>query len=246
MKKTVTPQCRYALLTTVLQREIAAGRFAIGSSLPTEAELCEQFNVSRCTVREALRQLRAMGMVASKQGSGTTVIADKPTAKFVHSLDSIEDFMEFLRQARPEVLSADMRTLPAALAKACDLPENSRQLWIHIQLLRYWGDLSLPTLLVDGYVDAKYSAIKDAYDATMPLTETLEQLYGVAVNVIQQDIQAIALNQEQSELLKSPIHAPAMQAIRRCYTDNGELVVISCNISPAERYTYSTRMRIGS
>ena len=44
-----------------------------GEWLPTEAELSEQFGVSRSTVREALKRLQAIGMVESQPGRGTVV-----------------------------------------------------------------------------------------------------------------------------------------------------------------------------
>ncbi len=244
MEKLNNTQCRYSLLATALQREIEHGKFAVGKTLPTEAELCQQFNVSRCTVREALRQLRHKGLITSKQGSGSVVTAIKPVARFMQGLDSYEDLLEFLRQARPQILHREVTTLPAKLAKTYDL--NPQQLWLHIQLVRFWGEPSLPTLLSDAYVDAKYSGIKDSYDGLSTLNEIIEQKYGVGIAIFQQEIQAVALNKQQSQLLQAKLHAPALQVIKRCYTANEELLVISCNISPADRYTYSTRMKISA
>jgi DNA-binding GntR family transcriptional regulator len=242
--KSAAPQCRYALLTAALQRDIEQGRYAIGATLPTEAELRQQFNVSRHTVRAALRQLRDLGLVSSRQGSGTVVQANSITPRYVQSLDSLDDFFEFLRQARPEILSRDLSALPAHLAKTYGL--TARQQWLHMQTLRFWHDSELPALLTDAYIDAKYSGIKDSYDGSMPCTSLLEQMYGVALAFMEQDIQAVTLDKSQSQLLKARYHAPALQTNRRCYASNGELLLISCSISPAERYTYSTRMRITS
>ncbi|HEY1231660.1 MAG TPA: GntR family transcriptional regulator, partial [Ramlibacter sp.] len=46
-------QPRYLQLAQTLLREIEAGKYAVGTQLPTEFELCEQFGVSRATAREA-------------------------------------------------------------------------------------------------------------------------------------------------------------------------------------------------
>jgi GntR family transcriptional repressor for pyruvate dehydrogenase complex len=50
---------------------IADGRYRVGDSLPTENELCEQFGVSRVTIRESLKQLSVLGIVDIRQGGGT-------------------------------------------------------------------------------------------------------------------------------------------------------------------------------
>ena len=56
-----------------LRRQITSARFAPGERLPPERALAEHHGVARGTVREALRQLEAAGLVARRAGSGTYV-----------------------------------------------------------------------------------------------------------------------------------------------------------------------------
>ena len=55
---------------------IRRGTLVPGQRLPTERELGETFGVSRAVVREALKVLASMGLVESRQGSGTFVRAN--------------------------------------------------------------------------------------------------------------------------------------------------------------------------
>lgn len=59
---------------------IVAGDLAAGSSLPSERDLAEALGVSRPAVREALQRLAQSGLVATRQGEGTTVRAWERTA----------------------------------------------------------------------------------------------------------------------------------------------------------------------
>ena len=52
-----------------LKEEIVNGVYPVGALIPTEAELCKPFSVSRYTVREALRVLREEGLVSSRRGA---------------------------------------------------------------------------------------------------------------------------------------------------------------------------------
>lgn len=52
---------------------IVEGRFAVGAKLPTEHALCDQMQVSRPVLRQALKQLREDGLIVSRQGSGSFV-----------------------------------------------------------------------------------------------------------------------------------------------------------------------------
>lgn len=56
-----------------LEQMILEGLFPVGSKLPAERKLAEQFGVSRPSLREALKKLSARGLVISKQGGGTFV-----------------------------------------------------------------------------------------------------------------------------------------------------------------------------
>jgi GntR family transcriptional repressor for pyruvate dehydrogenase complex len=57
---------------------IAAGRFQRGQKLPPQGEFAKQFGVSRNTLREAINQLSAMGLLSSRQGVGTVVEPPSP------------------------------------------------------------------------------------------------------------------------------------------------------------------------
>jgi DNA-binding FadR family transcriptional regulator len=57
----------------VLLSDIVAGRLPAGASLPREADLADQFRVSRGVVRECVRGLEERGLVTVKHGRGATV-----------------------------------------------------------------------------------------------------------------------------------------------------------------------------
>lgn len=61
----------WAQLEEDLQRRLAEGEFQ--SAFPGEHDLAEQYGVSRHTVREALRRLRASGVVDSNRGRGSSI-----------------------------------------------------------------------------------------------------------------------------------------------------------------------------
>lgn len=62
---------KYETLTKLLTEQITDNLKKGITALPTEAELCTQYQVSRQTVRAALSCLRSQGIVVSRQGSGS-------------------------------------------------------------------------------------------------------------------------------------------------------------------------------
>jgi len=64
----------YRELALKLIDELAAGRYPVGSRLPAERELAQQYGVSRPTVREAIIALEVQGLVEVRVGSGAYVL----------------------------------------------------------------------------------------------------------------------------------------------------------------------------
>ncbi|HHX12746.1 MAG TPA: GntR family transcriptional regulator [Clostridiales bacterium] len=64
-------------LYKLLYKKISDGKWPEGFQIPSERELCEEYSVSRITVREAIKTLVQEGYLVRKQGKGTYVSAPK-------------------------------------------------------------------------------------------------------------------------------------------------------------------------
>jgi len=64
-------------MVAVLEREIVQAKWAPGTKLPGEADLCARFGASRPAVREALQALKTRGLVESRRGSGSYVTSER-------------------------------------------------------------------------------------------------------------------------------------------------------------------------
>lgn len=63
----------YEQVIEQIQERILNGEIKKGDKLPSERELSEQMNVSRTSIREAIRVLETMGVIESKQGEGNFI-----------------------------------------------------------------------------------------------------------------------------------------------------------------------------
>lgn len=103
-----------------LGRQIVCGFYDRKISLPTEADLCEQFGVSRSAVREAVKMLSAKGLIASKPRQGIRIqpedqwnIFDPDLLRW--SLESnpsmavLKEFLEMRLAIEPEAASLAAR-----------------------------------------------------------------------------------------------------------------------------------------
>lgn len=83
MGSTATPNQRapdrVTAVARVLQDNILTGHYAPGDRLPSEADLCAYFKVSRPTLREALGRLTALGLIVARRGAGGGAFVTQPT-----------------------------------------------------------------------------------------------------------------------------------------------------------------------
>jgi GntR family transcriptional regulator, transcriptional repressor for pyruvate dehydrogenase complex len=65
------------LIVASMRRMISEGGLSVGDKLPTERELCDRFQTSRNTVREAMRILKAYGIVDVRPKVGATIVDNR-------------------------------------------------------------------------------------------------------------------------------------------------------------------------
>lgn len=82
-----------------LEAMILQSRIQVGSKLPTENSLCDLFGVSRTVIREAITQLKSLGLVETRRGVGTTVIRNQPAETlYAYTINptAVEDILHIL------------------------------------------------------------------------------------------------------------------------------------------------------
>ena len=67
------PESRTERIAGRIRDDILSGAYKPGERLPAERDLASQLGVNRSSVREALKQLEQLGLVAIRRGDGTTV-----------------------------------------------------------------------------------------------------------------------------------------------------------------------------
>ena len=113
---------KYLCLANSLIEQITEGVYPKGCLLPSEREICEKYNISRTTARQALNILAQEGYITSIQGKGTVVTHPQ----IQQELGTIYSFDEDMRQLgkNPETHIMDFieMSAPDALAAIFSLP----------------------------------------------------------------------------------------------------------------------------
>jgi DNA-binding GntR family transcriptional regulator len=230
----------YAQIARKLTEGIVSGKFPLGALLPSEKELCEEFNASRHTVREALRELLDIGLVSRRKGVGTIVEQRQQAHGYNHSLASLDDLVQLATTNLRVVKKVDDVVADHDLAEAIGCAPGSH--WLHIASVRQGEQpLDPPICRTDSYVAPVYSGLKKLVkkNPTALISDLIEQQYGRRSVEVRQSVTAVAISPELARELDASAGSPALKIIRRYVDHVGKTYETTISIHPADRYTFS-------
>jgi DNA-binding GntR family transcriptional regulator len=231
---------RYAQIFNTLSRRMQAGKYPVDMRLPTESELCEEFNASRFTVREALRRLVEQGMVQRRQGAGSVVVSTTPQAQYVHSLSSLNDLFQFALDTHYDLLSIGPVVLDEKRAR--DLGVAAGERWQLIEGLRSHEKDGKAICHVHSYVAPRAKPfVRELRRCVGPFYAHLANRTAEEILEVRQDIFGTPMNARMADLLKCRTDSVAMCAFRRYTTRKGTLIA-SYNWHLAEDFHYRMKM----
>lgn len=233
---------RYRSIVNSIRQQIISGAWEIGEKLPTEDDLCRQFEVSRHTIRIALRELRDEGLIASRQGAGSTVLRRSPPLVYTSSISSLEELLQYATEVRYEVAKSGIVTADEALADRLGCLVGQR--WLRLEGLRMKPGQEIPVCWTEVFVHSDYAGV-GLMIGRQPGTiySWIEEMYNVQVGEVRQVLRVTRMPDEICGLLASEPGSAAVEVSRSYRLSNGELVEVAFNLHPADRFTYAMTLQ---
>src|SRR3954463_10172609 len=177
----------YQRISEDLLQKISSGALPVGSLLPTEMALMDTYQASRNTVRMALQQLQARGLISRRRNRGTMVEALPGGAgSFTQSLASLDGLVTLASTAQRQILASEDVVLDPALARRLHCQPGSR--WHHLVLVRREAGKSRPIGWPDAYVDPHYRQVRELAEQQPAalLIDLIEAAFGRDVESVEQ------------------------------------------------------------
>lgn len=226
-----------------LRQQIEAGHYPVGTAIPTEAELQQRFDVSRHTVREALRELKTRGLLSARAGIGTVVRAQGPATSFMQGMGTLEDVIQFGEATRMKLLGHESVIADAALAE--QVGARTGQELVRISLLRHRPQETLPAGWLHIYLRPEHAeVVREIERAREPVLRLVERRYQVRVGEVVQKIVAARLSAAQARMLRARAGRPALHVTRQYFDAQDRLLMATVGLYPSDRFSHNTRFRI--
>ena len=212
----------------VLRDQILQGVFGVSRMLPTEDALCSRYGVSRITVRRALGDLAAQGLVVRHHGRGTFVNPNLAIASPRN--ESLIDSLQ--RVARTtQVTDVNVATLspPASVGLQLHLAENA----LAVSIKRVRSIRGTPVTYTEAWVPEDLAHdISEPMLMQKPLYELLlasGKTFGRAI----QEITAVTASSEHASRLRTEVGSALLKLVRLVYdTDGRPLMLLTAYLTP--------------
>jgi len=229
----------YRQIQASLKEKITSGIYEEGGLLPSENDLCVEFNATRMTVRQALNELVREGYITRQHGKGSTISASRKSLGLLSLKGWTEVVVASDRHGKTLVLEGPvLKKLEDAAFKPLTDDEKHEE-FIFFKRLRLVEES--PVMFEQTYIPNENLSnfIKE------PLLEgslfrTLLIRYQIDVQSMTQEVRAIAADKETASLLKIKTKSPVLHLLRKYKTSIDGFFLYSSIYCNTEKFAISS------
>ena len=206
----------------------------VGDKMPTEARLMEQYDASRNTIRESLRELEMLGYTRRRRGTRSIVIEKQPEEKFVNSVQSVHELLRYPIHTISRFINQESVVANKDLAGRLQTEEGT--LWQKIEVLRLSVELETPIGYSEIYIQDKYSIDPENNSLENPIYLQLEDMYNFSFKTIRQTLTAQVSDANISSRLNIPVGSVIMKTRTEFMTAGGDIIEVGFGHFRADRF----------
>jgi GntR family transcriptional regulator len=221
---------------------IEGGTWPPEAMIPTEAELCGEYGVSKITIREAVKLLVRDGRVSRIPGKGTFVTKQK----FEQKLDRFFSFTRWARQNGLEPASRILKveTVPCDLHIARHLDIEEGETATRVERLRLGS--GEPLMLEAIWVPSRLCPDLHIHDlANVPLNDILQEHYQVVLARALETIEPQTADAHVSRLLAIEKEVLLLHVEHTAYTSTGMIAYFATSSYRGDRVKFSIELKAG-
>ena len=242
-------QPMYQKIADELRRQIESGTLKPGQQLPTEILLREQYDASRNTIRDAIKRLTSLGLVATRPGAGTyvtrkidpfiTVLTENPDTGYGGGEGGsyLSEVGREHRTARHGPLKVETKAAPEPIAARLRIAGGD--MVVLRQQTRFIDEI--PWSLQTSYFPMEFVTsgkapellvAKDMPDGTV---RYLEDAMGIKQSSYRDWITARSAAEDEQKFFDIPHDATVFEVFRTAFDQVGKAFRVTVTVFPADR-----------
>lgn len=209
-----------------------------GAQLPTEEELASRFEVSRTTLREALRLLQQSGVVEVRHGNGRYVSSLPVVERPITRLEGVTELLGAMGyQVTDRVISVTAGPPTEEEAAALRLPPGAEV--VHLERVRTQGAEPL-TYSTDAMPKALFPGPISDYEWSKPLHQLLDSM-GHRASASNTQIKAVMLPRKVVQATGLPGNVPFLLLVQTIVSGTGGYLIYAHDYMRGDHFSYDVR-----
>lgn len=230
----------YQQLKAVIEDRITTGEWLPGAQVPSERELCEQFGISRITVRQALAELVADGRLNRTQGRGTFVAYPRIEQRLSGLTSFTQDMQVRGKHPASQVLRAECLPAQPHVVRALKIKLSDRLVVLKRLRLADGEPVAVETAYLP---DERLHGLLGDDLARRSLYDLLNKKYHIQPTRAEQQLEATACPAAEAKLLGVRKGAPALHIHRTTYDQDGRPFELVESYYRGDKYTFFAELR---
>ncbi|QQO08967.1 GntR family transcriptional regulator [Breznakiella homolactica] len=223
----------------IIQQKIISGEYKPGQQLPSERDLAELYGLSRVTIRNAINNMVAEGILTRRHRKGTYV-ANK---KIEHSLGQLIGLIEELAQKHMDieitVLESGIVPVPQSILNKLSIQNDTKV----YKVARLVSTGKEPLAIDYGYLPSNIFYLMPEYDPKTGMIYTMLEKRGYKISTADQIIRADSPAPPEAARLGVSPSSPVLVLERTVYVEGGGPITYSKTIYRADRYEYDVTLK---
>jgi GntR family transcriptional regulator len=235
------PIPKYLQISAWIKDLIQSGRYEKNGALPSEVELARICQVNRNTLRQAIAELTAAGILRKEKGLGTFVCSETPVA-IKHRLKNISSFSDDLRELgikeTTKIIKKGVEIAKEPVARKLVLGHNTKV--VAIRRLRTGN--KVPFIYEESFLP--YFTFKEILkmDLTASMYQILYERFNITLARSEQTIQAVNLKGRIATYLDVPENTSAFFMESLTYDENNCPVELLYSYYPGNKYIFEVEL----
>jgi len=214
----------YTQLKNIIMEKIESGEYPEDTKIPSEQELCEMYDISRPTVRQAIIELTNSGILYKMKGKGTFVARSKTMINISDYTGFTDSILDSEKPGQKEIISAQVTEANKRLREVFNIGPASvnAELAEFIYILRENGEVfSLNT----SYIPLNlFPNIIEDVKAKKQSFEILSGKYPLVPHKSKSSLEVIYTDQADAQYLLVQPGQPLIKIQNVLYSKNGQPV----------------------
>ncbi|MFL0266813.1 GntR family transcriptional regulator [Candidatus Clostridium radicumherbarum] len=206
--------------------------------IPSERDICEKYDVSRTTVRQAINELEKEGYIYKIHGKGTFVAPKRVNQDLIKFYSFTEDMKKIGKKPTSKVLDFNIINIDSYISRKIRIMEG--ELVYRFNRLRLADNI--PMMLETTYVSyARFPGLTKEDLEREALYDLIQNRFNTLITYAEETFTPILTNETEAHILNMPKEIPSLKIERFTYAESS-IIEYTTSIARGDKFKYRVKL----